>query len=123
MKVEHSPGVTTRLGSASQFRGFDMPTIRVAVPHKLTQDEALKRIKKTIAEAKKKNSDKVSELKETWDGYEGEFSGSAMGYDVGGGIAIEPAQVVVTGKLPFIAIPFKGKIESGIEGMLKRLLA
>jgi hypothetical protein len=100
-----------------------MPTIRVSVPHKLTQDEALKRIKKTIAEAKKKNSDKVSELTETWDGYEGEFSGSAMGYDVGGGIAIEPGQVVVTGKLPFIAIPFKGKIESGIEGMLKHLLA
>jgi hypothetical protein len=100
-----------------------MPTIRVAVPHKLTQDEALKRIKKTVAEAKKQNSDKVSDLKETWDGYEGEFSGSAMGHDVSGSVAVEPAAVVVTGKLPFIALPFKGKIESGIEGMLKRLLA
>ena len=63
-----------------------MPSIKVAVPHKLTQDEALRRIKKAIAEAKKQNSDKVSELKESWDGYEGEFSGAAMGYDVGGGI-------------------------------------
>jgi hypothetical protein len=100
-----------------------MPAIRVSVAHDLSQDEALERIRKAVDAAKRQNSEKVSGLKETWDGYRAEFSGSAMGNSVNASIAIEPEEVVVSGKLPFIALPFKGKIESAIQGVLKRVLA
>ena len=100
-----------------------MPTIRVSVPHKLTQDEALKRVRKAIDAAKKQHPEKVPDLKETWDGYEGSFSGSAMGNSLAGTLAVEPDEVTVEGKLPLLAMPFKGKIESAIQDTLKRLLA
>ena len=61
-----------------------MPTIRVAVPHQLSQDEALQRIQRAIAQAKSQNPDKIRDLKESWDGYVGAFSGKAMGYSATG---------------------------------------
>ncbi len=99
-----------------------MASMRVSVSHQLTQAEALKRIKRAIAHAKKENSDKVRDLEENWNGYVGSFAASAVGHSVTGSVAIDPAEVIVTGKLPFFAMPFKRKIEAAIEDMLARLL-
>jgi hypothetical protein len=100
-----------------------MPRIHISVSHQLTQADALKRIKKAIAEAKKQNPEKVRELNETWDGYVGNFSGTAMGHSVAASVSVHPAEVTVDGKLPLLATPFKGKIEAGIQDLLRRLLA
>jgi Putative polyhydroxyalkanoic acid system protein (PHA_gran_rgn) len=100
-----------------------MPNIQVSVPHQLSQDEALKRIQRAIAQTKAQNPDKIGDLKETWDGYEGAFSASAMGYSASGTISVNPAEVTVQSTLPPIAVMFKGKIEGAIRDMLTRLLA
>ena len=100
-----------------------MPILSVTVPHKLPQDEALKRIKKAIADAKKQNSQQVENFTENWDGYIGNFSGKAMKHSVSGTLAVKPDEVIVGANLPFIATPFKGKIESMVQQMLERLLA
>jgi hypothetical protein len=100
-----------------------MPSIKVAVPHKLTQDEALRRIKKAIADTKKQNADKVRDLSESWDGYVGNFSAAAMGQSLSGSVSVEPKEVIVETKVPLMFIAFKGKIESAARDMLSRLLA
>jgi Putative polyhydroxyalkanoic acid system protein (PHA_gran_rgn) len=100
-----------------------MPSIHVSVSHKLTQADALKRIKKAIAEAKNQNPEKVRELNESWEGYVGNFSGTAMGHSVAASVAVNSGEVTVDGKLPLLATPFKGKIEAAIQDMLTRLLA
>jgi putative polyhydroxyalkanoic acid system protein len=100
-----------------------MPKIHVSVSHHLTQSDALKRIKKAITEAKNQNPDKVSKLNESWDGYVGDFSGTAMGQSVAASVAVNSGDVTVEGKLPLLAAPFKGKIEAAVRDMLKRLLA
>lgn len=99
-----------------------MPSIRVSVPHQLSRDEALRRIQRYIAQAKGE-SEKVRELEESWSGYEGKFSASAMGYSASGSVAIGPSEVTVETALPLIASPFKGKIETAIRDALARLLA
>ena len=100
-----------------------MPSIHASVSHKLTQADALKRIKKAITEAKNQNPEKVRELHESWEGYVGNFSGTAMGHLVAASVAVNPGEVTVDGKLPLLATPFKGKIEAAIQDMLTRLLA
>jgi hypothetical protein len=100
-----------------------MPRIHISVPHQLTQADALVRIKKAIREAKKQNPDKVRELNEHWEGHVGSFSGTAMGHSVTATVAINSAEVTVDAKLPLLATPFKGGIESAIQDMLRRLLA
>ncbi len=100
-----------------------MPSIHVSVPHQISQDEALKRIQRAIAQAKDQNPDKVRELKENWNGYAGTFSASAMGYSASGSVAVNPSDVVVETTLPLIASPFKSTIEAQIRETLARLLA
>ena len=100
-----------------------MPSIHVSVSHKLTQADALKRIQKAVTEAKKQNPEKVRELNESWEGYVGNFSGTAMGHSVAASVAVNPGEVTVDGKLPLLATPFKGTIEAAIQDMLTRLLA
>ena len=100
-----------------------MPNIQVSVPHQLSQDEALKRIQRAIAQAKGQNSDKISDLNETWDGYVGTFSAKAMGYSATGTLTVNPSDVTVTTTLPFFASAFKSKIETALRDMLTRLLA
>jgi hypothetical protein len=100
-----------------------MPRIRVEVPYKIPQDEALGRIKARIAQAKSQYSDKVSNLTEDWDGYAGKISGSGRGISLSGNIDVNPSVVAVEIALPAAAIFVKGKIEKGIRGELAALLA
>jgi hypothetical protein len=100
-----------------------MPVMSITVPHRLPQDEALKRIKTAIANAKKQNPEKVQDFEENWDGYIGNLRGKAMRYTVTGTVAVNPDEVIVGANLPLIAVAFQGKIESTLHEMLARLLA
>jgi hypothetical protein len=100
-----------------------MSKLRVSVPHQIPRDKALQRIQKAITHAKNQNSDKIRELQEIWDGYQGTFSGKAMGYSATGTLTVNPSDVVVESNLPIFASPFKSKIEAAITDMLTRLLA
>jgi hypothetical protein len=100
-----------------------MPSIEVTVPHQLPRDEALKRVRGAIAQARVQNAEKVGDLKETWDGYEGAFSASAMGYSASGSVSVNASDVTVQSTLPPIALMFKGRIEGALRDMLTRLLA
>ena len=100
-----------------------MPTINVAVPHRLTQDEAVLRIKNLLGDVKTRYADQIVGLNEAWDGYAGKFSFQAMGMPVTGTLAVKPAQVEISGQLPFAAMFFKDKIEALIRQRAEALLA
>ncbi len=100
-----------------------MPKINASVPHELSQDEALSRVQGRIARIKAQYSGMVSDLKESWDGYAGTFSGSARGFSVSGNLTVDPSEVTVQIALPFVALPLKGQIEARIRSELTALLA
>lgn len=100
-----------------------MARLDMAVSHRLTQDEAVARIKTLLGEVKKQFADKISDLREDWNGNNGKFSFSAMGFSVSGNLVVKPDKVELTGNLPFAASFFKGKIESTIRERAKTLLA
>jgi hypothetical protein len=100
-----------------------MPNLMVSVSHQLSQDEALRRIRAGVAQAKVQHADKISDLRQSWDGYVGAFDVSGMGQKASGTVAVNPSDVTVQIKLPFAASLFKSKIESGIRDALSRILA
>ena len=100
-----------------------MPKLEIAVSHKLTQDEALARIKRLVASAKVQYSSKTGEIEESWNGYVGSFSGRAGGATASGTITVNPSSVVLDLTLPFIVMLAKGQIESGVREHLSRILA
>jgi|ERR1700723_468851 len=100
-----------------------MPGLIVFVSHQLSQDEALRRIKAVVAQAKVQYSGKISDLHESWNGYLGAFEVSGMGQKASGTAAVNPSDVTVQITLPFAVSLFKSKIESGLRDTLTRILA
>jgi hypothetical protein len=99
-----------------------MPILIVSLSHRLSQEEALRRIRSAVAHAKVKYSDKISALSDSWNGYVGAFEVSGMGQKVSGTAAVNPSDVTVQITLPFAASLFKPKIESKIREALTRIL-
>ena len=95
----------------------------MSVPHHLPPEEALKRIKTLLGEVKAQYADKITSLREDWNGNTGRFNLTAMGFSVAGMLAVKPSEVQLTADLPFAAILFKGKLESTIRERAETLLA
>jgi Putative polyhydroxyalkanoic acid system protein (PHA_gran_rgn) len=95
----------------------------VSVSHRLSQDEALRRIRSVVAHAKVKYADKINDLSDSWNGNVGAFEVSGMGQKASGTAAVNPSDVTVQITLPFAASLFKSKIESGLRDTLTRILA
>jgi len=100
-----------------------MPSLDFSIPHKLTQDEALKRIKGLLNNAKRDYADLISNLQENWEGNKGTFSFSAKGYDVSGELIVEPNTVEIHSKVPFALSLFKGMISGMITQKANELLS
>lgn len=100
-----------------------MPSIKVSVPHQLTQEEAKIRISKLIADSRVKFDGQVSGLQENWTGYTDNFRFSAMGFSVDGKLEVQPADVLVEINLPWPALGFKSRIENEIVKHARELLA
>jgi hypothetical protein len=101
---------------------FSMPNLIIAIPHDLSQGEALKRIKHAITQAKAEHSGKIKNLQENWKGSVGTFSGSAMGHAASGTITVKASEIIFDLALPFAATFFKGKIEAGVRKFVATLL-
>jgi len=99
-----------------------MPSLHLVIPHPLSADEALKRIKQLIPITKKQFGDKVADVQEQWKGNKGTFSFTVMGFDVSGTLDVRDNEVELDGSLPWAALPFKGKIEETITEKAEELL-
>jgi hypothetical protein len=100
-----------------------MSNLNISVPHQLSQDEALNRIRQAVAQAKEQYSDRITDFQETWNGYSGTFNVSAMGFSVPGSVSVNPSDVNLQASLPLFAAAFKGTMESFVRDHLTNLLA
>jgi putative polyhydroxyalkanoic acid system protein len=100
-----------------------MANLEVAVPHNLSQEEALSRIKNMFTQMKQEHGDKISNLKEEWNGNVGNFSFTAQGFDVAGTLTVNPTNVEFNGKIPFTLSLFKGAITKTIEQQATKILS
>lgn len=100
-----------------------MASLEMSIPHKLTREEARRRIQELLPKMKTDYGDQIKDLQEEWNGDTGLFSFSVMGFPVSGTLTINDASLDLDGTLPFAAAFFKGKIKSVIESKAQELLA
>lgn len=100
-----------------------MPAIQVTVHHKLTEHEAMSRIKGLVTNLKHEHGDKVSNIEEEWHARSGTFSFTFHGLDLSGTIHLHPGTVEIHGKLPFAVSLFRGKIKQVIKDKAHELLS
>jgi len=99
-----------------------MPKLEIKIPHTLSSQEALTRIQNVLPQLKAQHSDKISDLEETWSGNIGTFKFKLSGIKVSGSVVVEDSVVIITGDLPFLAVPFKSQIENTIRQQAEALL-
>ena len=100
-----------------------MSNLEVAIPHNLSQEEALNRVKNMFTQMKNEHGDKISNLKEQWNGNEGNFSFTAQGFDIAGTLTVNPSNVELKGEIPFALSLFKGAITKTIEQQATKMLS
>jgi hypothetical protein len=100
-----------------------MPSLTVAVPHSLDQEEATSRLKEQFDSAKGTFGDDVNDLVADWNGNVLSFGFSAFGMKVQGTATSGKSEVVVDAKLPMAAMLFRGRIEQEIRGELEKIVA
>ncbi len=99
-----------------------MPSIKLSVPHNLTKENAIERLRKMTEQIKKQYGNMVQNLSESWADDSGSFSFTVMGFDVSGKVKVEDREVNMQGQIPIAALAFKGKIESVIRDKMTELL-
>jgi len=109
--------------SCLQRIGDCMPSLKLAFPHQLGQEEAVARLKNLLTKVKDKYQDQVSNLSESWNENTLTFSFTTYGFKVAGDVIVEPTEVRLDGQIPFAAMVFIGKIESALREQLARHLA
>ena len=100
-----------------------MPSIQVTVHHKLTEHEAMSRIKNLVTQLKDEHGNKVTNVEEEWHARSGKFSFTFHGFDLSGTLNLHPGTVEIHGKLPLAVSIFRGKIKDVIKEKASELLA
>ena len=99
-----------------------MAKFNMMVPHALPQGEALRRIRSEIENLKREYGDKVGDLRDSWRDDTYLFEGVTHGCGGSGVILVKPSQIEIAANLPWLAVPFKGRIEAEIRERLGKLL-
>ena len=100
-----------------------MPAIQVTVHHKLTEHEAMARIKNLVTQLKLEHGDKLTNIEEDWHARSGKFSFTFHGMSLSGTVQLHPQTVEIHGKLPLAVSLFRGKIKDVIKEKAGELLA
>ena len=100
-----------------------MASLNFNIPHNLSQEEALGRIKQLIDKLKTEQKGNISSAEENWEGNTGKFKFNAKGFDLAGKINVLPSAISIDAEVPFAVSLFKGRIKEMIEAEAAKLLA
>ena len=93
-----------------------------SVPHSLSQEAALLRIKELISKSRTEYGNQVSDVKEDWKGTTGTFSLTVRGYALAGTITVLPSTIEMEGEVPWALTFMKGTIEKTLKSRAEKLL-
>ena len=100
-----------------------MPSIQVTIHHKLTEHEAMSRIKHLVTKLKHDNKNKISDSHEEWHARSGKFHFVMQGFNLSGTVDLHPGTVEIHGRIPFALTLFRGKIREVIKEKANELFA
>jgi len=99
-----------------------MPRLTVKTSHMLGEEEALRRLKDKVSALKETYQGHFSELREEWDGNTFSFGFKAAGMKVTARGMVDASQVKLDAELPLAVMIFKGMIQARINQELGSLL-
>lgn len=95
----------------------------VTVPHRLSRDEALTRIKTLMAQLKAQHGSQVSEISESWQGNRCDFSLKVKIFRISGSIVVGDSTAEIRGTMPPGTGRYADKAQAMIADRARSLLA
>jgi len=95
----------------------------VEVPHQLSREEALSRIKSLISDLKSQYGNQVSNVNEKWTDNRCDFSMKLKMFKISGSILVDDSRAQIRGRMPPGTGRFEGKAKGLIEERAKKLLS
>jgi hypothetical protein len=89
--------------------------MRIAVPHHTTKELARTRVEQKIDQLLGQFGGHAEEMSHAWSGDTLRFKGKAKGFSLAGTVEITNGEVIIDSKLPFLAMPFEGRIRQAVE--------
>jgi len=99
-----------------------MPEFATSVDHQLGSEVATDKLKSFLDNVREEYGDQVSRLEGEWDGPVLTFSMTTFGLDIDGTLTVGEEEAAVKGTLPFMALAFRGRIETSIRENLQKAL-
>lgn len=100
-----------------------MASLKMNIPHQLSKEEALSRIKNLLGKLKQEQKDKISNVTENWKEDTGNFRFTTYGYDLSGVIKVQSSGIDIDANIPFAVALFKGTIKEIIDKKTRELLS
>ena len=99
-----------------------MPRLKLSVSHKLSQDEAARRVREWVEDLMSDHEGRVNDVSVRWFGHTAEFAFRAEGVSISGSLAVKPTAVRAELRIPIVAFPFKSQIKEFLVGSLSEEL-
>ncbi|MDP9193603.1 MAG: polyhydroxyalkanoic acid system family protein [Acidobacteriota bacterium] len=89
--------------------------MRIAIPHHTTKANARSRVDEKLSGLLNQFGGRAEDLHHEWSGDTLSFQGKAKGFSISGTVEITDEEIIVDGKLPFMAKPFEPKIREAVK--------
>ncbi len=89
--------------------------MRIAIPHQTTKAKARHIMETKVTKLLSQLGGHVTDLEQDWVGDTLEFKGKARGFQIEGSVEVTDEEIIVNGKLPFMAKPFEPKIREAVK--------
>lgn len=100
-----------------------VPTFNVSVDHQGDRNTAVERLRQFSDIVRRDLDGQVSDMQEQWDDHGNlDFAFQAMGMQISGRMETNDTSVMLQGKIPFAALPFRGMIEQTIRDKIHQAL-
>lgn len=100
-----------------------MPTLKMSIPHRLTEEEAIRRVKDLMDRLRTNHRDQLSGVNVDWSGKTGSLQFVAKGFHIAGTIQVLPSSIDIEAKVPLIVSLYQQKIKDLIEKEAEQLFS
>ncbi len=96
--------------------------MHVVIKHSFTKDEAVRRVKMALDQARSQAGQHVEGLQENWDNDTLNFAFDLQGKNITGTLDVRDNEFELNAKLPLLWRMFEGKIEKMIEAQASQFI-
>src|SRR5882672_608680 len=100
-----------------------MPTLKMSIPHRLTEEEAIKRVNDLMDRLRANHPDQLSSVNVDWSGKTSSLQFVAKGFHIAGTIHVLPSSINIQAKVPLIVSLYQQKIKDLIEKEAEQLFS